>query len=71
MFLYDPLARSLKTRIGFGERCACMCTMQRKIDEESPPIFRVQSWKSKLKGGTETEGGCCAGAFKVDNARAW
>jgi hypothetical protein len=65
------LWRSLRTRIGFCEGCASMCSMQRKIDEDSPPVFRMQSWKSKLKGGTETEGGCCAGAFKVDNALAW
>jgi hypothetical protein len=57
MLLYDPPAISLRTRIGFCERCASMCSMQRKIDEESPPVFRMQSWKSKLKGGTETEGG--------------
>ncbi len=41
---------------------------QRKIDEESPPVFRLQSGKSKLKDCTETEGGCCAGVFKADNA---
>jgi hypothetical protein len=45
--------------------------MQRKTDEESPPVFRMQLWKSKLKDGTETEGGCCARVFKADNARTW
>ncbi len=50
MFLYNPPAHSLRTRLVFRDKCASMRSMQREKNEESPPVFRMQSgWGAYTK----------------------